>query len=132
MSLRAPGLPVSVAVVEDDEPVLDAIRLVLESRGWNIETYTTGEAFLADVHNHNLDCVLIDPHLPQMSGAEVARRLVESTQIPFIGLTARPASPITAAIARIGAHTILTKPVAAETLVENVEAAIGSTVNKYR
>lgn len=111
-------------MVEDDDSVLDAIRLVLEARGWDIRTYSTGEAFLAEVDSYKPDCVILDPHLPLMNGAEVMRRSKDSTQIPFIGLTARPTSSITTEVADLGAHPILTKPVTAETLVGHIEAAL--------
>ena len=116
--------PITVAVVEDDDSILDAIRLVLEARGWDIRTYSTGEAFLAEVNSYKPDCVILDPHLPLMNGAEVMRRLKDSTQIPFIGLTARPTSSITTEVADLGAHPILTKPATADELVIHIEHAI--------
>ncbi|MFT4583382.1 MAG: DNA-binding response OmpR family regulator [Gammaproteobacteria bacterium] len=111
-------------MVEDDDSVVDAIRLVLEGVGWIIRTYSTAESFLAELDNYKPNCVILDPHLPGMTGAGVAHRLSSSAKIPFIALTARPASLITAEVADLGAHAILTKPVSAEELVARVEAAM--------
>jgi FixJ family two-component response regulator len=115
---------ITVAVVEDDYGILDALRLVLEMRGWNIRGYANAEAFLAEIDTYKPDCVVLDPHLPLINGAEVARRLTDGNRIPFIALTARPTSAITTAVAELGAHAILTKPVSADDLIAHIEAAI--------
>jgi len=117
---------VCVAIVDDDEAILDAVRLVLEEEGWHVHTYLRGEEFLADLGNHTLDCLVLDPHLPGISGADVVRSIIAGNhRVPVIGLTARPNSPVTMAVTNAGARVMLTKPVAAEELVEQVQAAIG-------
>ena len=85
-----------VAIVEDDADVLDAVKTALEQEGWCVWTYATGEAFLEDLCAHRRpDCLILDPHLPGISGAEVARS-VKKTQgdVPIVGLSARPESPV--------------------------------------
>jgi FixJ family two-component response regulator len=118
-------MTVSVAIVDHDEDILDAVRMALEDIGWCVRTYSTGEDFLADVKKHRPDCLILDPHLPGLSGAEVARALTEDNRhIPIIGLTARPASLVTDELVNAGARVMLTKPATFEDLVEYVQAAI--------
>ncbi len=118
-------MAVCVAIVDDDEAILDALRLVLELEGWHVHAYLRGEEFLADLENHTMDCLVLDPHLPGISGADIVRSIVDGNyNVPVIGLTARPSSPLTTAVINAGARVMLTKPVAAEVLVEQVQAAI--------
>jgi len=117
---------VTIAVVDDDEAILDAMRLVLEGQNWDIQTYTTGEEFLADMSNHKPECVVLDPHLPGLSGAEVARSVAQANAgIPIIGLTAQPGSPLAVEVVGAGAWAMLTKPVTSEELVDYIRAAVG-------
>ena len=123
MGKLAVTIPVTVAVVDDDEAILDAMQLVLEDQRWDIRTYSTGEAFLADLCDLNPVCVVLDPHLPGVSGAEVARS-VASAGIPIIGLTAHPGSVLASQVVDSGAWAMLTKPVTCDQLVECIRAAV--------
>lgn len=120
----------TVAVVEDDVRILDALELVLAAEGWAVKTYTMGEAFLTDLANNGApQCLILDPHLPGIDGAEVAYSVTSRHRypdIPIIVLTARPTSTVTQQIIEAGARAMLTKPVAAEELINQVYAAIHS------
>jgi FixJ family two-component response regulator len=122
-------MTVSVAIVDDDIAILDSVRLLLELQSWQVATYSTGEAFLAELSADRLpDCLILDPHLPGISGAEVADAVANlSDSLPIIGLTARPTSPITQAVLKAGAEVMLLKPVSADALVDTVQLVLGKT-----
>lgn len=114
-----------IAVVDDDAEILDSISLVLELHRWRVLTYTTGEAFLADLERVQPDCLILDPHLPGLNGADIARSIVsENRNIPIIGLTARPYGPVVAEVENAGALVMLTKPVTEEVLIDHVRVAL--------
>jgi two-component system OmpR family response regulator len=116
--------PIKVAVVDDDEAVLDAVRLVMEQEGWIARTFTSGESFVASLQEFEPDCLILDPHLPGLSGAQVARAVAgNGYSIPVICLTARPDTPVTDEILDAGARAMLTKPVKADDLVAVVRAS---------
>ena len=117
-------LPVTIAIVDDDEAILDAMQLALEEQRWDIKTYSTGEEFLATLSDSALGCVVLDPHLPGLSGGEVAR-WVAGAGVPIIGLTARPGSPLASEVIDAGACAMLTKPVSSEELIGHIRAALG-------
>ena len=114
-----------VAVVDDDVSILDAMTLLIEEQGWEALVFENGEAFLEHYRAHQAspDCVILDPHLNGTTGEAVARVLA-GTDIPVIGLTARPESPVTAAIEALGVSPILTKPAQPDELVEAIRNAI--------
>ncbi len=112
---------VSIAVVDDDVAILDAMALLAESRGWLAKVFASGEAFLhAFERDPDIDCVVLDPHLAGIGGDDVALALAD-TGVPFVGLTARPESPVTRSILESGAAAILTKPVRPAELVSAIE-----------
>lgn len=113
-----------VAVVEDDEAILDSVTLVLESRGWEVGGYSRGESFVADFSaGQRWDCLVLDPHLPAMTGADVAAAIAGSG-IPIVVLTARPDSPLTQSMIQAGIAKIITKPVDAAVLMDAILAAL--------
>ncbi len=119
-------MTINVAIVDDDESILDAIKMVLEGQGWRVRTYASGEAFLGDIENHRPDCIVLDPHLPGLSGADVVRTLRngEMRAAPVIGLTARPASALAVEVLAAGARVMLTKPVTADELIDHLDVAL--------
>ena len=118
----------TVAVVDDDARILDALELLFVAEGWAVETYTTGEAFLRALENNNApQCLVLDPYLPGINGAAVTYAIINGdTGTPIIVLTARPTGSVTREIMNAGARTLFTKPVSTEDLIDEVNAAINS------
>ncbi len=121
------GSPLTVAIVDDDESVLDAIKTVLDDQHWNTQTYASGEAFLSDLKNNKPDCIVLDSNLPGLSGVAVAH-IIRTGQncIPIIVLTAYPESSQTTKIKKLGVIDVLVKPVTAEVLIEHIQATVES------
>jgi FixJ family two-component response regulator len=118
-------MSVIVAVVDGDDAVLDSVSLVLELHGWQVWTYSSGESFLDVLGCRQPDCVVLDPHLPSLSGADVARAVSRvGGHVPIIALTARPTSKLTADVVQAGVAALLTKPVSEETLVRSIQDAV--------
>jgi len=116
---------IEIAIVEDDAAIRDSIELVLSDFGWRIRTYGRGEEFLADLGGYVPDCIILDPHLPGVSGADVAQVVAAMhARIAILCLTARPTSAVTSAVIAAGARAMMTKPVSVETLVEHIQAAL--------
>ncbi len=125
-------MSVKVAIVDDDASILDALEIALEFDGWHVRTYSSGGAFLQDLNEHKPDCLILDPHMPGLSGADVAHSMArDHADVPIIGLTARPDSPITEEVLNAGARTMLTKPVTFELLIEHIQSAIGDDVTRH-
>ena len=118
---------VTIAIVDDDESILDSLQMVLENQDWNTKTYPSGEAFLADFENNKPDCILLDSHFPGLNGAEVARSIdIAKTNIPVIVLTAYPKSKLTNEIMSLGAREVLVKPITAEVLIDHIQTMLSS------
>ena len=67
----------NILVIDDEEKILDALRLNREQTGYSVATAKTGEEGLILFNNGDFDLVLADLQLPDMQGTEVMRRLKE-------------------------------------------------------
>ena len=66
-----------VALIEDDEAVLDSLRLYLVTKGFKVSPHLTAETFLAELDPHKLpDCIVSDVRLPGLSGLGLQKELV--------------------------------------------------------
>ena len=118
---------VTIAIVDDDESILDSLQMVLENQDWNTKTYLSGKAFLADFENNKLDCIILDSHFPGLDGAEILKSIdVKKTSIPVIVLTAYPKSILTNEIMSLGAREVLVKPITAEVMIEQIQTVLSS------
>ena len=78
-----------VAIVDDEEPVRKALKRLLRASGLEAEGYASGKDFLEASAQREPDCVVLDLHMPAMTGVEVQeelRRLGKS--LPVIVVTA--------------------------------------------
>lgn len=129
-AMDTPANHCQIAVVDDDEAILDAVQLVLESRGLHVRTYATGQDFIADLHHHKPDCIILEPHVRGVTAGTIARTIAPNgDRIPIIGLTTRPYSVQTRKIEDAGVRVILTKPVTAEKLVDEILCAISAAAS---
>ena len=111
--------------MDDDESVLDAVKTVLDVQGWITKTYASGEAFLIDLKNNKLDCIILDSNLPGLSGEAVANAISKvHNNIPIIVLTAYPDSAQTIKIKKLGIRKVLLKPVTAQVLIKHIQETV--------
>ena len=119
-----------VFIVDDDPAMLKSLSRVLKEEGWLVETYESAEAFLARGNPQVPGCLLLDVTLPGLDGLELQRRLAETGQaLPIVFLTGHGDIPMSVRAIKAGAANFLTKPVAAETLLAAVRAAIAQNAS---
>ncbi len=115
MSQREPPTPAGRILVVDDSP--DNVEILvtrLRFVGYDVEGASEGEEALAHVHRDSPDLILLDVMLPGMDGYEVARRIKNDSDLPFIPIilvTARDTTQDKVTGLDAGADDYLTKPV---------------------
>jgi two-component system KDP operon response regulator KdpE len=77
-----------VLVVEDDLPLVKALRIGLTARGDEVVTATTGADGVAQAALTDPDLVILDLGLPDLDGLEVCRRIREFSDVPVLVLSA--------------------------------------------
>lgn len=84
-----------ILIVDDEEDIVNLVRLILEDAGYEVFTATNGVEALDRIRTKTFDLVLLDIMMPLLSGWEVLKELRENAQtreVPVALLTAR-ASP---------------------------------------
>jgi FixJ family two-component response regulator len=115
----------TVYLVDDDLAVRRALSRVLGEAGWQVETFESAEAFLAQPDRKAADCLVLDVTMPGMDGLALQRRLREEGEaMPIVFLTGHGDIPMTVQAIKAGATDFLTKPVRSQDLVSTVRAAI--------
>jgi FixJ family two-component response regulator len=100
-----------VAVVDDDLSVRKALRRLLLSVGVQSVVHESGREFLASPALHEVDCLLLDVHMPGMSGLEVLAEVrVAATKLPVILMTGRYEVDFAERALDAGASAFLRKP----------------------
>jgi FixJ family two-component response regulator len=117
--------PPLLAVVDDDADVRVALTRLVSSAGFAVETFASGAEFLHSVRDHEPDCVVLDLHMPDMSGFDVQEALAGGhAAVPVVMITGHDTPESCARAIRLGAKDYLRKPVNDEALLAAIGAAI--------
>lgn len=116
-----------IAIVDDDESARSAIYGVLRSFGFNPQSFSTAEEFLASGRQNEAACLITDIRMPGMSGLELQGTLAEKgCRIPIIFVTAYGDARTRAQALRGGAIVLLDKPFDDKVLIERVRSALAN------
>jgi FixJ family two-component response regulator len=119
-----------LAVVDDDADVRVALTRLVSSAGFAVETFASGAELLRSVDDHEPDCVVLDLHMPEMSGFDVQGSLASRHPgMPVVVVTAHDTPESHARAVQLGAKFYLRKPVDGEALLAAIGAAIGGVAN---
>src|SRR5215469_6569668 len=117
----------TVLVIDDQENIIEFIKLGLKYEGFLVESAADGPLGLAAAQRLNLDLIILDVMLPGIDGLEVCRNLRQNptTQdIPILMLTAKDDVSDRIAGLDTGADDYLTKPFRFEELVARIRAIL--------
>ncbi len=118
-----------VAIVDDDHSVGRALQRLLRSVGVESVTHDSGLEFLASPQLHEVDCLLLDIHMPGMSGMEVLSEVrVAATKLPIVLMTGRYDADFAEMALAAGASAFLRKPFRAAELYSALGEATGRTI----
>jgi FixJ family two-component response regulator len=99
-----------ISVVDDDEPFREAMTSLMKSLGFEVEAFSSAEAFLASPRLASTSCVIADVHMPAMTGIDLHRQLVASGRsVPVILITAYPDDDVRARALAAGVICYLSK-----------------------
>ena len=116
-----------VLVIDDEENIIDLIKLGLKYEGFKVEAASDGEEGIATAQRTNPVFIILDWMLPDMDGLEVCRRLrtnPTTQDIPILLLTAKDAVVNRVEGLNTGADDYLTKPFSFEELVARIRAIL--------
>jgi len=116
-----------VLVVDDDQNVLELVKLYGEREGFEIIGVNDGDKVLAAFDRENPDVVILDIMLPGMDGLTLCRNLRSVRMIPIIMLTAKGEEADRVLGLEMGADDYVSKPFSPRELVARIKAVLRRT-----
>ncbi len=111
-----------ILVIDDEEPTVQLIAMLMERRGFEIIKAFRAEDGLRKAYRFQPDLVLLDIMMPDMDGWEVCKRLRDMSDVPIIFLTARGDVKDVVKGLEMGADDYVVKPYENDELVARVRA----------
>ena len=113
-----------VFVVDDDVSVRESLKLLLQTSGWQSETFGSADDFLSRRRATVPCCLVLDVGLPGLNGLELQQQLAQRTEMPIIFITGHGDVPMTVRAMKAGAIEFLIKPFQDDVLLEAIRGAI--------
>jgi FixJ family two-component response regulator len=118
----------TVFVVDDDASVRGALARLLDSAGYQTETFASAEGFLAQSRFDAPGCILLDVRMPGLNGLELQQALAAADrQLPIVFITGHGDVPMSVRAMKAGAEDFLPKPFDDEELLKAVARALNKS-----
>jgi FixJ family two-component response regulator len=119
-----PASPI-VFVVDDDVSVRDSLELLIQTEGWQVETFSSAHEFLDRPRALVPSCLILDVSLPGLNGLDLQQRVsAERTDMPIIFITGHGDIPMTVRAMKAGAVEFLTKPFSDDVLLNAIRQSL--------
>jgi FixJ family two-component response regulator len=123
----------TVFVIDDDPATRDSIAWLLESARWSVETFESGEAFLAAYNPQRPGCLILDIRLPGMSGVALQEELTRrGIVLPVIMLTGFGDVSLAVQAFQQGAFDFIEKPFTDDQILACIGRAIALDRDRRR
>ena len=120
-----------IAIVDDDEPLREALSSVMKAAGFSTNSFASAEEFLNSSNLNETACLILDVRLPGMSGIELQKTLAEiESRVPIIFVTAHGDASLRDLLLKAGATDFLNKPVRSDALLRAIHAALENKTKK--
>ena len=114
----------TIALVDDDENIVEALTAFFEAEGYQVRAYHDGAAALAGLSETPPDIAILDVKMPKMDGITAASTIAEERIAPVVMLTAFSQRELIEEAGDAGVHGYVVKPFERHDLVPAIEVAI--------
>ena len=122
----------TIMVVDDNPDIITIVRTILEGKGFNVLSASSGAECLEALKGQKPDLIVLDIMMPEMDGLEVLTRLKamsEFTNVPVVLLTAKVQYEDVLGGYKLGADYYITKPFTSTQLINGINLLLGETKN---
>jgi len=121
----------TILIVEDDKTIAESITFILEQDSFHCKWFGNGKEALDYINNNEVNLILLDVGLPDISGFDVLRKIREKYTIPVIIISARDdESDQVLGLEGLGANAYVTKPLSPRLVVAHVRAQLRTGQSK--
>jgi CheY-like chemotaxis protein len=110
----------TIFIVDDDEAVLDSMKLILEGEGFVVKTAADGNELADKVAHTTPDLFILDYRLPGQNGTEIARKLKENEETRHVPIVMASAHNVEAIAKNVGIIDFFEKPFDIDKLIDVV------------
>ncbi len=120
----ADGQP-TVFIVDDDPGVRKSLSVLIETDGFDVETFASALDFVKHCDPSRPGCLVVDLRMPGMSGLELQQSLIEKgCHLPVIFITAHGEVSAAVQAMKAGAIDFIEKPFASQVLLDTIHRAL--------
>jgi CheY-like chemotaxis protein len=117
-----------IAIVDDDECARSGLSVLIESLGYRPAAFASAGEYLASDMRENTACLIVDVHMPGMSGPDLQAHLIaEGCCPPTVFITGQFDEHVRERVIKAGAASYLTKLGGAEAIVDSIEKVLRTT-----
>jgi CheY-like chemotaxis protein len=118
--------PYSVLITDDDEQQRETLRDIVEPEGYRALLASSGEEALEIIHHERVHVVLMDMHMPTLTGLETVQLVHQQVSItlPCILVTADATETLIRQALRAHVYSVIPKPVSKHVVLYTVVRAI--------
>jgi two-component system response regulator FixJ len=114
-----------VYIVDDDDAVRDALSLLVETAGYEVEAFETAVSALESCQEGPPDCIITDIRMPEMDGLEFQKKLAEGhIETPVIVITGHGDVPLAVRAMKAGAADFIEKPFSDDAILSSIRTSM--------
>jgi two-component system response regulator FixJ len=118
----------TIFILDDDAAIRDSLAMLIESAGYRAEAFASCREFLARPPFPPRACLLLDVHMPEMSGMQVQDEMARrGLKLPVIVMTGQAEVPIAVRAMKAGAVDFIEKPFSDEVMLESIRSALANS-----
>ncbi|WP_058990170.1 response regulator transcription factor [Anaerococcus rubeinfantis] len=121
---------INILIVEDEKGISKIIKSYLEKEGYNVFQAYDGKEGLNYFENEEIDLILLDLMIPEISGEELIKEIRNKSNVPVIMVTAKVNEEDIINGLKLGADDYMTKPFSPKELVQRIKTVL-RRIEKY-
>lgn len=111
-----------ILLVEDETPIVEAVRYNLEREGYQVLVASDGRQALICFRTHKPSLILLDLMLPEITGLDLCRTMRAESPVPILVVTAKDTETDKVVTLEVGADDYITKPFSMRELLSRIRA----------
>ena len=120
---------IRISVIDDHDLVREAVETLIQSLGYEVDTFASGAEYLASSRIHDYSCIIADVRMSGLTGIDLQERLIgKGLFTPIIFMSANSTEALARRLIGAGAVGFLSKPLKAESLIEYLDKALKNSV----
>ena len=121
---------INILLVEDERGISKIMKSYLENDGYNVFQAFDGKSALDIFENEDIDLILLDLMIPEISGEDLIKEIRNKSNVPVIMVTAKVNEDDIINGLKLGADDYVTKPFSPKELMQRIKTVL-RRIEKY-